>query len=69
MGALCDVLHQAPEWREAGEQLLRTMDKFKFADRWDQRLVHTGGIKFHKLARPAVHALILGRAITGIPAF
>ena len=34
--ALCDVLHQAPEWREAGEQLLRTMDKFKFADRWDQ---------------------------------
>jgi hypothetical protein len=34
--ALCEVLHQSPEWREAGEQLLRTMDKFKFADTWDQ---------------------------------
>jgi len=34
--ALCDVLHQAPEWREAGERLLRTTDKFKFAHRWDQ---------------------------------
>ncbi len=34
--ALCEVLHQAPTWREAGEALLRTMDKFKFADVWDQ---------------------------------
>jgi hypothetical protein len=34
--ALCEVLHDAPEWREAGEQLLRTMDKFKFAGAWDQ---------------------------------
>jgi hypothetical protein len=34
--ALCEVLHQSPEWREAGEQPLRTMDKFKFADTWDQ---------------------------------
>jgi hypothetical protein len=34
--ALCEVLHDAPEWREAGEQLLRAMDKFRFADTWDQ---------------------------------
>jgi hypothetical protein len=34
--ALCEVLHEAPVWREAGEQLLRAMDKFKFADAWDQ---------------------------------
>jgi ParB-like nuclease domain len=34
--ALCEVLHEAPSWREAGEQLLRAMDKFKFADAWDQ---------------------------------
>jgi hypothetical protein len=34
--ALCEVLHEAPAWREAGEALLRTMDKFKFADVWDQ---------------------------------
>jgi len=34
--ALCEVLHQSPAWREAGEQLLRTMDKFKFAGTWDQ---------------------------------
>jgi hypothetical protein len=34
--ALCEVLHEAPEWRESGEQLLRAMDKFKFADAWDQ---------------------------------
>jgi hypothetical protein len=34
--ALCEVLHHAPEWRDAGEQLLRAMDKFKFADTWDQ---------------------------------
>jgi hypothetical protein len=34
--ALCEVLHHAPKWREAGEQLLRAMDKFRFADIWDQ---------------------------------
>jgi hypothetical protein len=34
--ALCEVLHDAPVWQEAGEQLLRAMDKFKFADAWDQ---------------------------------
>jgi hypothetical protein len=34
--ALCEVLHDAPVWREGGEQLLRAMDKFKFADAWDQ---------------------------------
>jgi hypothetical protein len=34
--ALCEVLHDAPARREAGEQLLRAMDKFKFADAWDQ---------------------------------
>lgn len=34
--AICEVLHEAPAWRDAGETLLRTMDKFKFADVWDQ---------------------------------
>jgi len=34
--ALCEVLDEAPVWRDAGEALLRTMDKFKFADVWDQ---------------------------------
>jgi Family of unknown function (DUF6551) len=34
--ALCQALHDAPAWRDAGEALLRTMDKFKFADAWDQ---------------------------------
>jgi hypothetical protein len=34
--ALCEALHHAPEWREAGEQLLRAIDKFRFADTWDQ---------------------------------
>lgn len=34
--ALCEVLHEAPEWRDAGEALLRTMDKFSFADAWEQ---------------------------------
>ena len=24
--ALCEVLHHAPKWREAGEQLLRAME-------------------------------------------
>src|SRR5882757_6770492 len=33
--ALCEVLHEAPEWRESGGQLLEAMDKFKFADAWD----------------------------------
>jgi hypothetical protein len=33
---LCEVLHGAPAWRDAGELLLCTMDKFKFADTWDQ---------------------------------
>jgi hypothetical protein len=34
--ALCEVLNDAPAWRDAGETLLRAMDKFKFADVWDQ---------------------------------
>jgi hypothetical protein len=34
--ALCQVLHEAPQWRESGEQLLHAMDKFKFAEAWDQ---------------------------------
>jgi hypothetical protein len=34
--ALCEVLHDVPEWRDAGETLLRVMDKFKFGDAWDQ---------------------------------
>jgi hypothetical protein len=34
--ALCEVLHEVPAWRDAGETLLRTMDKFRFADAWDQ---------------------------------
>lgn len=34
--AICEVLHETPAWRDAGEMLLRAMDKFKFADVWDQ---------------------------------
>ena len=34
--ALCEVLSEAPAWRDAGEALLRAMDKFKFPDAWDQ---------------------------------
>jgi hypothetical protein len=30
------VPHNAPEWRDAGELLLRVMDKFRFADAWGQ---------------------------------
>jgi len=34
--ALCQVLHDAPAWRDSGETLLRVMDKFRFPDAWDQ---------------------------------
>jgi hypothetical protein len=34
--SLCEALHDVPEWRDAGSALLVTMDKFKFADAWDQ---------------------------------
>jgi hypothetical protein len=34
--ALCQVLHDVPAWRDAGETLLRVMDKFRFPDAWDQ---------------------------------
>lgn len=34
--ALCEVLAEEPAWRDGGEALLRAMDKFKFADAWDQ---------------------------------
>jgi ParB-like nuclease domain len=33
--ALCKVLKEVPEWRDAGEKLLRAMDEFEFADVWD----------------------------------
>ena len=34
--ALCEVLSEEPVWRDAGEALLRVMDKFRFPDAWDQ---------------------------------
>lgn len=34
--ALCEALHGAPVWRDSGEALLRAMDKFRYADAWDQ---------------------------------
>jgi len=34
--ALCEVLHEAPTWRESGETLLRRMDEFRFAEAWDE---------------------------------
>jgi hypothetical protein len=34
--ALCQVLHDVPDWRDAGDALLRTMDKFSFPDAWSQ---------------------------------
>lgn len=34
--ALCEVLSGVPEWRDAGELLLRSMDKFRFADVWGE---------------------------------
>jgi hypothetical protein len=34
--ALCQALHDVPAWREAGDALLRAMDKFSFPDAWGQ---------------------------------
>jgi hypothetical protein len=34
--ALCEVLDANPSWRDAGDALLRAMDKFRFPDVWDQ---------------------------------
>jgi hypothetical protein len=34
--ALCQVLHDVPAWRDAGDALLRAMDKFSFPDAWGQ---------------------------------
>jgi ParB-like nuclease domain len=34
--ALCQALHDVPAWRDAGDTLLRVMDKFRFPDAWDQ---------------------------------
>ncbi len=34
--ALCQVLHDVPAWRDAGDALLRAMDKFSFPDAWSE---------------------------------
>lgn len=34
--AMCQVLHDVPGWRDAGDALLRAMDKFSFPDAWGQ---------------------------------
>lgn len=34
--AICEVLHENLAWRDSGDTLLRAMDKFRFADVWDQ---------------------------------
>jgi hypothetical protein len=34
--ALCQVLHDVPAWRDAGDSLLSAMDKFSFPDAWGQ---------------------------------
>jgi hypothetical protein len=36
--ALCSVLHNSPEWREAGDFLLGAMDDFDFADAWEETM-------------------------------
>lgn len=36
--ALCSVLDSSPEWREAGDLLLRAMDDFEFADAWEETI-------------------------------
>jgi hypothetical protein len=34
--AVCQVLNDVPAWRDAGDALLRAMDKFSFPDAWGQ---------------------------------
>jgi hypothetical protein len=34
--ALCEVLHEAPAWENAGRALLSAMEKFSFPDVWEQ---------------------------------
>lgn len=34
--AVCQALHDVPAWRDAGDALLRAMDKFSFPDAWGQ---------------------------------
>ncbi|ACK51706.1 ParB domain protein nuclease [Methylocella silvestris BL2] len=34
--ALCEVLHEAPAWRDADAPLLAAMEKFSFPDVWEQ---------------------------------
>lgn len=36
--ALCEVLSSAPAWRDAGEELLRALDDFDFADTWENAM-------------------------------
>ena len=36
--ALCKALSDKPEWREAGDRLLRAMDSFEFADVWEKAI-------------------------------
>jgi hypothetical protein len=35
---LCSILDRSPEWREAGDLLLRAMDDFEFADAWEETM-------------------------------
>jgi hypothetical protein len=67
--ALCEVLHDTPAWRDSGEALLRAMDKFKFADAWDQ--VIAGRDKVFPNTTPKELAdkirKFLGRKLTASP--
>jgi hypothetical protein len=54
--ALCEVLKSNPQWRDAGEKLLRTMDNFDFADAWEEVMA---GRNF--ILSPAVKSALVER--------
>jgi hypothetical protein len=54
--ALCDVLSEAPQWRDAGEALLRAMDDFEFADVCEETMA---GRNF--VLSPAVQKIVADR--------
>lgn len=56
--ALCKVLSDAPEWRDAGEKLLRAMDSFEFSDVWEKAIAEHSYVLSPTVMTTVVEAIV-----------
>jgi hypothetical protein len=64
--ALCTILSNNCEWRDAGEKLLRAMDDFEFADVWEKAITEHSYVLSPSVMTSVIEAITdhLGRRMS-----